>query len=119
MGNSQGSARDAWSTVLSVKPHPSTGYQPLDASREIAALLPARSRSTNFWILPVAVFGSSAKMTCRGHLNLARRAWQNPMSSAELGSAAPALSSMKAHGTSPHFSSGWATTAACRTLGWQ
>ena len=34
----------------------------------------AFSRSTNFWILPVEVFGNSENTTVRGTLNFARRA---------------------------------------------
>src|SRR5690606_28813131 len=39
----------------------------------------AQSRSTNFWILPVDVFGRSVKSTVLGTLNAARCCLQNSM----------------------------------------
>ena len=42
----------------------------------------ARSRSTNFWILPVEVFGSGPNTTWRGALKCARRSRQKAMISA-------------------------------------
>src|SRR5438309_901980 len=78
----------------------------------------AFSRSRNFWILPVEVFGSSPKTTARGALNLARWPRQNSMISISE-ALASGLSSTKAHGVSPHFASGFATTAAASTAGWR
>src|SRR6185503_15626610 len=78
----------------------------------------ARSRRTNFWILPVEVFGSSPNTTARGALNLARCSRQKSMSSFSV-TCELFFSSTKAHGVSPHFSSGRATTAAARTAGWR
>src|SRR4029079_7841400 len=76
----------------------------------------ALSRSTNFWILPVEVFGSSPNTTARGALNLAIWPRQNSTSSASV-TLAPGLSSTNAHGVSPHLASGMATTAAPSTAG--
>src|SRR4051812_31958128 len=76
----------------------------------------ALSRSTNFWILPVEVFGSSPNSTARGALKRAICPRQNSMSSAS-DTETPGLSSTKAHGVSPHFASGMATTAAPITAG--
>src|SRR6185503_1214026 len=76
----------------------------------------ALSRSRNFWILPVEVLGSSQNTTARGVLNLARWPRQNSIISFS-DTWAPALSSTKAYGVSPHFWSGLATTAAASTAG--
>src|SRR2546430_1452617 len=78
----------------------------------------AFSRSRNFWILPVEVFGSSPKTTARGALNLARWPRQNSMISISE-ALEPGFNSTKAQGVSPHFSSGRATTAAASTAGWR
>src|SRR5437879_6395354 len=78
----------------------------------------AFSRSRNFWILPVEVFGSSPNTTARGALNLARWPRQNSMISISE-ALASGFSSTKAHGVSPHFASGFATTAAASTAGWR
>jgi len=43
---------------------------------------------------------------------------QNSRSSSDV-TLAPGFSSMKAHGVSPHLSSGCATTAALSTAGWR
>ena len=44
-------------------------FYPIGAPRAGRVYRPrARSRSTNFWILPVEVFGSSPKITVRGTL---------------------------------------------------
>ena len=75
-----------------------------------------RSRSSNFWILPVDVFGISPNTTAFGVLNPASRSRQNAISSASV-AAAPGRSSTNAHGTSPQRSSGFATTAAAATAG--
>src|SRR5574343_637603 len=72
---------------------------------------PATLRNSYFWILPVEVLGSSPNTTALGTLKPARCALQcATMSSAVTW--APAFSSMKAQGVSPHFGSGLATTAA-------
>src|SRR5437588_1187746 len=78
----------------------------------------AFSRSRNFWILPVALFGSSPTNTERGALNRARWPRQNSMISISE-ALALGFSSTKAHGVSPHFASGFATTAAASTAGWR
>jgi hypothetical protein len=72
------------------------------------------SRSAFFCTLPVAVFGSGPKITRLGALNRASRRRACSISSAPL-AAAPSLSVTNATGTSPHFSSGAATTATSRT----
>ena len=72
--------------------------------------------SSNFCIFPVDVFGNSQKITFFGSLNPAKVFLQKFMmsfSSAVL----PLINSTKAHGVSPHFSSGLATTAANDTAG--
>ena len=71
----------------------------------IAAVLFARSRKTNFWILPVEVFGKGPNTTVFGALNRAMRARQNSMISSTVAEA-PSFNSMNAHGVSPHFGSG-------------
>src|SRR5262245_46157539 len=78
----------------------------------------ARCRSTNFWILPVDVLGSTPKITRLGALKRARssRQWSMIACSVQV---APGFSSTKAHGDSPHFGSGCATTAAASTAGWR
>jgi hypothetical protein len=76
------------------------------------------SRNTNFWILPVEVLGNTPKMTCLGTLNRAISARQCAMISAS-DAVAPTRSSTKAAATSPHFSSGLATTAAASTEAWR
>src|SRR5207249_9173656 len=76
----------------------------------------ALSRNTNFWILPVEVFGSGPKTTWRGALNRAMRSRQKAMISPG-SAAAPSFSVTKAQGVSPQFGSGFATTAASSTAG--
>src|SRR4051794_6167499 len=73
-----------------------------------------RSRSMNFWILPVDVFGIGPNTTVFGALNPGIWPRQNAMMSASL-VLALSFSSTKAQGTSPHFASGFATTAANST----
>lgn len=68
--------------------------------------LPASSRSLNFWIFPVTAFGNAVNTTLRGHLKCVNRARQNTMTSDSCNPGDSGLSSMKAHGTSPHFSLG-------------
>src|SRR5579864_8356352 len=71
-----------------------------DPVRPYSAL--AISRSRNFWILPVDVFGTSLKTTVFGTLKRARRSRHHAVSSSAV-AVCPALSSTKAHGVSPHF----------------
>ena len=62
------------------------------------------------------VFGSAENTTFLGSLNPARVSRQNLIiSSSELDF--PSINSTKAQGVSPHFSSGFATTAASDTAG--
>ena len=63
------------------------------------------SRSTNFWTLPVEVFGRSPNSTAAGHLKWAMCSRQNSMISASV-ACAPGLRVTNAFGRSPHFSSG-------------
>src|SRR5258706_2265919 len=93
------------------------GFKEVCLHYSIAAVLLARSRSRNFWILPVEVLGSGPKITVFGALKRAMRARQNSMISSTLAEA-PSFSSMNAHGVSPHLGSGCATTAAIITAGW-
>src|SRR5207237_452805 len=79
----------------------------------------ARSRSAYFWILPVEVFGSGPNTTLFGTLKCARLARQKAMISATATSPASGFSVIKAQGVSPHFSSGFATTAASMICGWR
>src|SRR5262249_19148248 len=76
----------------------------------------AFSRSTNFWILPVEVFGSSPNTTARGALNFAR-CWRRRSMMSSSDTLESGFSSMNAQGVSPHFPSGMATTAAPSTAG--
>jgi len=72
--------------------------------------------SSNFCIFPVDVLGNSQKITFFGSLNPANVSLQKSIisfSSADLS----LISSTKAQGVSPHFSSGLATTAANDTDG--
>jgi len=64
----------------------------------------------------VDVLGSAPNTTVFGALNRAMRARQNSMISSTV-ALAPSFSSMNAHGVSPHFGSGCATTAASITAG--
>ena len=66
--------------------------------------------------MPVEVFGSSQKTTCFGTLNPARVSLQKLINSFSVTGLSLTIS-MNAHGTSPHFSSGLATTAAMETEG--
>src|SRR5260370_5937839 len=74
----------------------------------------ARSRNTNFWILPVEVFGSGPNSTVRGALKPPRCSRQKAMISSAL-AAASGFRVTKAHGASPHIRAGRAATAASRT----
>ena len=74
-------------------------------------------RSTNFWILPVEVFGSVAKITLRGTLKRAICARQCSMMSASV-TCASGLVSTKAHGVSPHFGSGVAHARLRHSIAW-
>src|SRR5207302_369406 len=82
----------------------------------IAATDFACSRRMNFWILPVDVFGSAVKITLRGTLKRAICARQCSIISASV-TLASGLVSTNAHGVSPHFGSGVATTAHASTAG--
>ena len=77
----------------------------------------AFSRSTNFWILPVEVLGTSANPTARGALKLARckrgRIQVICFSLVEL----PAFSSTKAQESHPISRPASATTAAAEHRG--
>src|SRR5260370_40857424 len=64
----------------------------------------------NFWILPVDVFGIGPNTTAFGVLKPDIWLRQNAMISASVARAL-SFSSMNAQGTSPHFESGFATTA--------
>src|ERR1041385_8044539 len=76
-------------------------------------------RSTYFWVLPVAVLGSSpTRVTSRGTLKCAIRSRTKARISAPVADAPP-RSTTKAWGTSPHCSSGTPTTAASCTAGWR
>ncbi len=80
-------------------------------------MLAAPPRSTNFWILPVAVLGSSpTKVIPRGALKCASRSRTNAISSSSV-AGWPASSTTKACGVSPHRSLGSPTTAASPTAG--
>ena len=74
----------------------------------------SRSRSTNFWILPVEVFGRSPNSIAFGTLKPGRRVRQNATISSAL-AVAPGFKVTNAFGTSPHFGSGIATTAHSST----
>ena len=72
--------------------------------------------NSNFWIFPVDVLGSSQNSIFFGTLNLAKVSLQKSINSfSVIGLSLTA--SIKAQGTSPHFSSGLATTAAIETEG--
>ena len=62
------------------------------------------------------VFGNEEKTTYLGNLNPAKLSLQNLIISSSV-ALFPSISSTKAHGVSPHFSSGLATTAAKETEG--
>ena len=66
--------------------------------------------------MPVEVLGKSQKMTCFGTLKPANVSLQKSINSCSLTGLSFTIS-IKAHGTSPHFSSGLATTAAIETEG--
>src|SRR5689334_14846481 len=87
-----------------------------DAYAEIAFADCIWLRSRNFWILPVEVFGIGPNTTVLGVLNPDMWLRQYAMISASV-ALAPCFNSMKAQGTSPHFGSGFATTAANSTAG--
>src|SRR6201986_3134565 len=73
-------------------------------------------RSRNFWILPVEVFGIGPNTTAFGVLKPDMGGGQYAMISASV-AFAPSFNARKAQGTSPHFGSGLATTAANSTAG--
>src|SRR5215211_3811778 len=76
-----------------------------------------RSRSRNFWIFPVPVFGSSSTTSIRfGTLKRARR-WRAKPRSSSWSSRSPSRGTTNATGTSPHCSSGAPTTATSATAG--
>ena len=66
--------------------------------------------------MPVEVLGNGEKTTFLGNLNPAKVSLQNFIISSSV-AFFPSISSTKAHGISPHFSSGLATTAAKDTAG--
>ena len=68
-------------------------------------------RKMNFWIFPVEVFGIGPNTTAFGVLKPRQMGAAMAMISASV-ARAPSFNSTKAHGTSPHFPSGFATTAA-------
>ena len=72
--------------------------------------------SSNFWIFPVEVFGSSQNSIFFGTLNLAKVSLQKSINSFSV-TGLSLIDSINAQGTSPHFSSGFATTAAIDTDG--
>ena len=80
---------------------------------------PACSRSLNFWTFPVEVFGSGPNTTVLGVLKRAMFSRQKAMMSPSVTSFDPDRRVTNAHGVSPHFSSGRATTAASSTAGWR
>src|SRR5579871_161495 len=82
----------------------------------IAATESTCLRSSNFWIFPVDVFGRGPNTTAFGDLKPGSCLRQNARISAS-SALAPSFSSTKAQGTSPHFLSGLATTAANSTAG--
>src|SRR5438094_6936991 len=90
--------------------------EPGQTQAEIAFADPASLRSRNFWIFPVDVFGIGPNTTAFGVLKPLICERQKAMMSASL-ALAPSFSSTKAQGTSPHFGSGFATTAANSTAG--
>src|SRR5438552_3353063 len=78
----------------------------------------ACSRSLNFCSLPVAVRTIGSKMTCLGVLKPGSFVRQKLIMSSCVGvSVWSGRSSTTAHGTSPHLSSGTATTATPCTAG--
>src|ERR1700736_1535388 len=87
---------------------------PLQAEIAFAEL--TWSRNMNFWILPVEVLGIGPNTTAFGVLKPDIWGRQKAMISASL-VRAPSFNSMNAQGTSPHFGSGFATTAANSTAG--
>src|SRR5947209_3917900 len=93
-----------------------TGRSRESAQAVIAFADPTSLRSRNFWILPVDVFGIGPNTTAFGVLKPLICVRQKAMISASL-ALAPSFNSTKAQGTSPHFGSGLATTAANSTAG--
>ena len=67
--------------------------------------------NSNFWIFPVEVFGSSQNSIFFGTLNLAKVSLQKSINSFSV-TVLSLTDSINAQGTSPHFSSGFDTTAA-------
>src|SRR5437016_8041860 len=90
--------------------------EPGQTQAEIAFADPTSLRSMNFWIFPVEVFGIGPNTTAFGVLKPDIWLRQNAMISASV-ALAPSFNSTKAQGTSPHFLSGFATTAANSTAG--
>ena len=72
--------------------------------------------NSNFWILPVEVFGSSRNSIFFGTLNPAKVSLQKSINSFSVTFVSLTFS-INAQGTSPHYSSGFATTAAIDTEG--
>src|SRR4029079_1240936 len=77
----------------------------------------ALSRSTNFWILPVAVLGSGPNTIALGALKCAMRSRHHATTSGLATTGGSGFSVTNAQGVSPHLSSGRATTAASITCG--
>ena len=77
----------------------------------------ARSRSVYFCTLPVEVVGSAPNTTVRGIAKCGRLSRQKRDQLLGGGRRRPAAAATNAHGVSPHFSSGRATTADIRTAG--
>jgi hypothetical protein len=76
-------------------------------------------RSTNFWILPVDVFGSTPNTTCFGALKCANRARQWSMISPLRRLHALFQFDERTRHFAPILASGLATTAAAITAGWR
>src|ERR1700736_1772598 len=87
---------------------------PLQAEIAFAEL--TWSRNMNFWILPVEVWGIGPNTTAFGVLKPDTRARQKARICASLGCAL-SFNSRDAQSPSPHFGSGFATTAANSTAG--
>src|SRR5262249_132285 len=75
----------------------------------------AFSRRTNFWILPVEVFGSGPNTIVFGTLKWAMVAGQKAMMSSGAMGPLSGLRVTNAHGVSPHLGSERATTATSIT----
>ena len=80
----------------------------------------ALSRRTNFWILPVEVFGSAPKTTVRGTLKCAMLARQKAMMSLRPSRRRARLQRRRTRRASrPISRRARATTAASITCGWR